>query len=395
MARLLFADTDTELPVARAESEGSQVEESTARHVVLQNVSKRYGETLAVDDLSLTIQDGELLVLLGPSGCGKTTTLNLLAGLEEPTSGDIYFGKELVTRVPAERREISMVFQTIGLYPHLNVLDNITFAVRIRKTPKDVINSRVAEIVDVLGIGNFLHRRLIELSGGERQRVAIAKALIGRPYLFLLDEPFSSLDADRRRQLRADLVRIHGQLGTTMVFVTHDQEEAMSVADHIAVMRGGKLQQLGSPLEVHDKPTTLWVATFVGAHPMNVIPSFCDTSAPRAVLFAREGPQVKLDESLWKRIRESGVRDEFTLGIRPGLLRVAPGPGGEGDLVCEVVTRQVLGTEILYLLRAGQAELRAVVSSEAACEVGTKVIVRPRWDRVFVFDKETECCLVN
>ena len=362
--------------------------------IVLRNVSKRFGETTVLDDLSLVIHDKELLVLLGPSGCGKTTTLNLLAGLEQPTTGEIFFGDRLMNDIPAEQRDISMVFQSIGLYPHLNVWENITFPLRLRKVPRSVIDQRVEEIVEILGISRLLKRRMLELSGGERQRVAIAKALVKRPYLFLLDEPFSSLDADLRRQLRADIVRIHRQLDTTMVFVTHDQEEAMSVADRIVVMSKARLQQVGSPLDVHDKPANLWVAKFVGAHPINVMDCYWHPSTPELTLFTPQGPKVRVGDRLRRKMAEVGVKEQFILGIRPHYLRLSPDTGGGDRLPAEVFTRQVLGTQILYSLLVGGHELSAVVSSEQRFEPGARVAVECDWAHAIIFDKETELCQV-
>ena len=230
-------------------------------------------------DLNLEIRDGELLVLLGPSGCGKTTTLNMLAGLEQPTSGQLYFGDGAMNNVPPEERDIAMVFQSIALYPHLNVRDNIGFALKTRGASRQVIDERMAEVVDILDIDRLLDRRIHQLSGGQRQRVAIAKALVRRPRLFLLDEPFSSLDAALRRQMRSELVRIHREVETTMVFVTHDQEEAMAIADRIVVMNDGELIQLGPPLDLYQAPRNLWVARFIGSHPINVIDAALGTAA--------------------------------------------------------------------------------------------------------------------
>jgi ABC-type sugar transport system ATPase subunit len=233
----------------------------TTGDIRLQGVQKKFSnEAIAVKNLDFEIKDRELLVLLGPSGCGKSTTLNMLAGLELPTSGRIFFGNRDVTRVPPEERDISMVFQSIVLYPYLNVQDNILFALRLRKVPQDVQKQRLAEMASLLGIERYLRRAIHELSGGERQRVAIAKALVKRPKLFLLDEPFSSLDAEMRRELRGELVRIRRGLDTTMLFVTHDQEEALSIADRIAVMNQGELVQIAQPLEIYDSPATMWVA---------------------------------------------------------------------------------------------------------------------------------------
>lgn len=364
-------------------------------NIVLKNVTKRFGEVTSLDNLSLEIQDRELLVLLGPSGCGKSTTLNLLAGLEQPTEGEIYFGERLMNGIPAEKRDVSMVFQTIGLYPHLNVLDNITFPLRLQKVAPDVIGKRVDEMVEILGISNLLERRLIELSGGERQRVSIAKALIKRPTLFLLDEPFSSLDADRRRQLRSDLVRIHRRLDTTMVFVTHDQEEAMSVADRIVVMSAAKLQQVGSPLDIHNAPTNLWVAQFIGAQPINVVDAYWQPGVATARLFAEDGPQVDLDSGFGEKLQARDVDSAFILGVRPEFLSVKPANGESGGIRGEVYTRQVLGNHILYHIQADGHELRAVTPAQYRLELGQPVAVEFDWSHSFVFDRDSQQCLIS
>src|SRR5215217_6292540 len=244
---------------------------STAQAIRFANVGKQFeGGVAAVKDLNLEIRDGELLVLLGPSGCGKTTTLNMLAGLETPSTGQLFFHDREMNKVPPEERDIAMVFQSVALYPHLNVRDNIGLALKTRRVPKQEIAERTGEVVSVLDIGSLLDRRIHQLSGGQRQRVAIAKALVRRPQLFLLDEPFSSLDAALRRQMRSELIRIHREVETTMVFVTHDQEEAMAIADRIAVMNDGEVVQLGPPLDLYQAPRNRWVARFIGAHPINL-----------------------------------------------------------------------------------------------------------------------------
>lgn len=367
-----------------------QERSNTNGDIVLENVTKKFGETIALDDLSLVINDRELLVLLGPSGCGKSTTLNLLAGLEHPTDGQLYFGDRLMNNVPAEKRDVSMVFQTIGLYPHMNVLDNITFPLRLQKVPTETISQRVEIMVEILGISNLLERRLIELSGGERQRVSIAKALIKRPDLFLLDEPFSSLDADRRRQLRADLVRIHRQLDTTMVFVTHDQEEAMSVADRIVVMSAARLQQVGSPLEIHNAPVNLWVAQFIGAHPINILEAYLHSAESVIRLFDEGGPTLAIGPEAYQRLRKAGVGDNFLLGIRPDYVQLAPANGDGRKPRGEVFTRQVLGNQILYAIHVDEREIRAVVPARERLELGQPVTLDFDMDNIFVFDKETE-----
>jgi multiple sugar transport system ATP-binding protein len=359
----------------------------------LRNVGKQFGNqgAPALRNINLDIYDKELLVLLGPSGCGKSTTLNILAGLEEPTTGELYFGDELMNQVPAEERDVSMVFQSIALYPHMNVQDNITFPLRVRKIPRDVITERVASITRMLGIERYLKRKLHQLSGGERQRVAIAKALVKRPRLFLLDEPFSSLDADMRRQLRSELVRIHRELETTMVFVTHDQEEAMSVADRIAVMRGGELVQVGTPLDVYNAPVNTWVSQFVGSHPINLFRISLDPSRPRAFPTGRPEAALPIDPALHSRLRSAAPNGELVVGIRPEFVNLTTArDAGDGAWHGEVYTRQVLGTSILYDVRSANGHVRAVSSSQYHHDPGNRVLVEFAWTSVFFFDRQTE-----
>jgi multiple sugar transport system ATP-binding protein len=359
----------------------------------LRNIGKQFGSqgAPALRNINLDIYDKELLVLLGPSGCGKSTTLNILAGLEEPTLGELYFGDELMNQVPAEERDVSMVFQSIALYPHMDVQDNITFPLRVRKVPREVIAERVTSITRMLGIERYLKRKLHQLSGGERQRVAIAKALVKRPRLFLLDEPFSSLDADMRRQLRSELVRIHRELETTMVFVTHDQEEAMSVADRIAVMRGGELVQVGTPLDVYNAPICTWVSQFVGSHPINLFRIRLDPSRPQAFPTGRPEAALPIDPALHSRLRSAAPSGELVVGIRPEFVNLTPPrEAGDGAWHGEVYTRQVLGTSILYDVRSANGHVRAVSSSQNQHDPGRRVLVEFAWTSVFFFDSQTE-----
>jgi len=237
--------------------------------VTFEHVTKKFENVIAVKDLTLHIPDGEFLVLVGPSGCGKTTTLRLLAGLEEVTHGRIYIGDRDVTDIPPKDRNVAMVFQSYALYPHMNVYDNIAFGLRMRKVPKLEIERRVLEAARMLEIEHILYRRPRELSGGQRQRVAVARAIVRDPAVFLFDEPLSNLDAKLRVQTRAELIKLHQRLGTTFVYVTHDQVEAMTMGTRIAVMKDGVLQQVDTPQNIYERPDNLFVAGFIGSPPMN------------------------------------------------------------------------------------------------------------------------------
>ena len=237
--------------------------------ITIQDMSKHFGEVIAVDKLNLEIEEQEFLTLLGPSGCGKTTTLNIIAGLEEPTAGQVFFDDQNVTHIPPEQRNIAMVFQTYALYPHMRVFDNIAFGLRMRKVAVDQIKARVIEAAQAMEIENLMDRKPRQLSGGQRQRVALARAIVRDPRLFLLDEPLSNLDAKLRITMRTELKRLHAELEKTFVYVTHDQEESMIMSDRIAILNEGKLQQLDSPEKIYNHPTNMFIAGFVGSPPMN------------------------------------------------------------------------------------------------------------------------------
>jgi multiple sugar transport system ATP-binding protein len=351
-------------------------------------VSKQFDQFTAVRDLDLEIRDGELLVLLGPSGCGKTTTLNMLAGLERPSGGELFFGDRLMNVVPPEERDIAMVFQSIALYPHLNVRENIGFALKTRGASRAVVEERTNEVVAILDIAPLLNRRIHQLSGGQRQRVAIAKALVRRPQLFLLDEPFSSLDASLRRQMRSELARIHREVETTMVFVTHDQEEAMAIADRIAVMNQGELVQLGTPLAIYQDPRNLWVAQFIGSHPINVIEALLSSGEARL-----------LQNGAWRMPIPGAVRSatlgkdqdsRVLVGVRPEHLTLSPVSATNSDgLHAEIYTRQILGTDILYELTTNGELLRAVTPTSRLFEIGDRVSLDFDWNEAFVFDPDS------
>lgn len=358
--------------------------------VRLDQVGKTIGGTQILARLDLEIMSEELVVLLGPSGCGKTTTLNIIAGVESASSGRVFFGSEDVTDVPPERRDVAMVFQSVGLYPHLNIYDNITFPLRLRKVPRATIDERVAVTTELLGIGKLLKRRIHAVSGGERQRVAIAKALVKRPRVFLLDEPFSSLDAEIRRQLRGELARIQRELKTTMVFVTHDQEEAMSLGDRIVVMNKGAVVQLGSPLDIYKWPRNLWAARFVGNHPVNLLP--VRTQSGRIIV---QGPQAIDLGPAGKLAGSAAVANGGTLALRPEsieLLRVGAQAGS--DPTATVLIRQVLGSTILYDLTLPTGiVIRVLAPSTSEFSVDEPVRLSIDWNQARLFGGEGDMLL--
>ena len=240
--------------------------------VTLRNLVKKFSEeVVAVNNVNLEIEDKEFVVLVGPSGCGKTTTLRMVAGLEEISAGEIYIGDRLVNDVPPKDRNIAMVFQNYALYPHMTVYKNMAFSLKLRRTPRDEIARRVKTAADILGIGDLLERKPKELSGGQRQRVAVGRAIVRQPEVFLFDEPLSNLDAKLRVNMRAELIKLHDRLDATMLYVTHDQVEAMTMGDRIVVMRNGFIQQVGPPMEVYNQPQNQFVAGFIGSPPMNFL----------------------------------------------------------------------------------------------------------------------------
>lgn len=358
---------------------------SPKENIRLVGVEKRFGDQVAIKNLSLDINDRELLVVLGPSGSGKTTTLNLLAGLETPTAGDIYFGEERVTNVPAENRNISMVFQSVTLYPNKNVQENILFALKLAKVPQEVQEQRLREITRLLGIDRYLARPIHQLSGGERQRVAIAKALVKRSRLFILDEPFSSLDAELRRELRGELVRIHRELETTMLFVTHDQEEALSIADRIALMNRGELVQLGPALEIYERPATQWVASFVGPHRINLLDADFRRDDGGAMIETAVGRRA-VDEPLAHCIQQTAPSSRVVVGVRPEFADLAAQPRSNRSIPVEVYTRQHLGNEVLYHLKSADTTLRAVAPAMHQFQIGDSLYFDFAWDHALWFD---------
>ena len=350
--------------------------------VKFDNVTKRFGNRAVVDQLSLEIDEGEFVVLLGPSGCGKTTTLRMLAGLEDATSGDILIGDERVNDVPPQHRDIAMVFQSYALYPHMTVAENIAYPLRVRKVTKPEIQRRVRRVAEMLEIDSYLASRPRELSGGERQRVALARAIVREPRVYLMDEPLSNLDARLRVQMRGELKRLQHELGTTTVYVTHDQAEAMTRAHRVAVMRGGLLQQFDTPMNIYHRPANRFVAEFVGTPGMNFIEGRFD---PGTGTFNGRGLVLPLAGHQLERLKG---RERATLGIRPEDVQVAVAER-DGWRRAVVYVTELMGNETLCFLRLGDEKIIARAAADFRAEMEMPVWARLDLDKADFFDAES------
>lgn len=318
--------------------------------IEFRNVTKTFGGACVVDDLSLEIRDGEFIVLLGPSGCGKTTTLRMLAGLETATSGDILIDSERINDVPTQHRDLAMVFQSYALYPHMTIAENIGYPLRVRKIEKTERGARVQRVAKMLEIESLLDRKPRQLSGGERQRVALARAIVREPRAYLMDEPLSNLDARLRVQMRGELKRLQHQLGTTTIYVTHDQAEAMTLASRVAVMKKGRLQQLDTPLNIYNYPANRFVAEFVGSPSMNFI--------------------------------EKG---DVTIGIRPEHIQILTTPEN-GAIEARVYVTELMGNETFVFLSVDDQRLIARAPADFRADVDTKVWLKLPTEKMHFFD---------
>ena len=376
----------------------------------LKNIYKKYaGGVVAVSDFNLEIADEEFVILVGPSGCGKSTTLRMIAGLEEITSGELYIGDKLVNDIAPKDRDIAMVFQNYALYPHMSVFDNMAFGLKLRKTPKEEIRKRVEEAARVLDIAHLLDRKPAALSGGQRQRVALGRAIVREPKVFLLDEPLSNLDAKLRAQMRTELSKLHIKLRTTFIYVTHDQTEAMTMADRIVVMKDGFIQQVDIPQVLYEKPVNMFVAGFIGSPQINIVEALLlkkdgklylefgseDTDEKRGVKYQIELPETK---------NKNGILDEYVdknvmMGIRPEhihdeemYLSVAT-PGA--TVSCEVEVTELMGAETYLYLNCEEHPLVARVSPRSTTHTGDVIKVCFSVDKIHIFDKDTEKSIVN
>ncbi len=353
--------------------------------IEFRNITKRFGDSVVVDDFSLTIDDGEFVVLLGPSGCGKSTTLRMLAGLEDVTSGEILISNQLVNDVPPQHRDLAMVFQNYALYPHMSVADNIAYPLRVRKIPRAQIPDRVQRVAGLLEIGALLHRKPRELSGGERQRVALARAIVREPRAYLMDEPLSNLDARLRVQMRGELKRLQHELGTTTIYVTHDQAEAMTLAHRVAVMRNGKLQQLDTPLNVYNHPANRFVAEFVGSPSMNFIKGRLDTQTR---MFQSEGISLRIDETRLGSFSKLENGCLVTLGIRPEHIRVSA-IQRDGWLKATVYVTELMGSETFVFLTLAKERIIARAPADFRTDVESVVWVELEMAKAHFFDSRS------
>ena len=354
--------------------------------VALEGVTKRFGDVLAVDNIDLTVADGEFVVLLGPSGCGKTTTLNMIAGLEVPTAGTIRIGDRAVERVPPDKRDIAMVFQSIALYPHMTVAQNIAFPLKMARVSKPDIDRRMREVAALLHVDELLHRRIHELSGGQRQRVALGRAVIRDPAVFLFDEPLSSLDAKLRVEMRVELKKLHERLGATFIYVTHDQVEALTMADRIAVMDKGLIQQYAPPNEVYGRPTNTMVAHFLGDPGMNFVPGRLGERGGDAG-FDAGAFFVPLPENLVSAVSAPVA----TLGIRAE--NVETRENGSGDVTGTVFATEPVGSDLFLDISFEPPEtetprlFKVRTRPDHVVKVGEAIPLGLPPDKIYLFDQ--------
>ncbi|WP_295079315.1 sn-glycerol-3-phosphate ABC transporter ATP-binding protein UgpC [Ruminococcus sp.] len=369
--------------------------------LVLKNIYKKYpGGVVAVSDVNLEIRDKEFIVLVGPSGCGKSTTLRMIAGLEEISEGELYIGDKLVNDIAPKDRDIAMVFQNYALYPHMTVFDNMAFGLKLRKVPKPEIERKVNEAAKILDLTHLLDRKPKAMSGGQRQRVALGRAIVRSPKVFLLDEPLSNLDAKLRAQMRTEIAKIHKKLGTTFIYVTHDQTEAMTMGDRIVCMKDGFVQQIDTPQNLYENPINKFVAGFLGSPQMNFIDATLKEEYGQYIVeFGKNTkyqiivPESKVNENL-----NEYVGKEITLGVRPESIHdeeMYLSNASTGVIDANVEITEMMGAETyLYLVCEG-VPLTARVSPRSTAKSGDDIKVAIDPNRIHIFDKETEKAIVN
>lgn len=361
--------------------------------ISLQHIYKVYdGDVTAVDDFNLEIENGEFIVFVGPSGCGKSTTLRMIAGLEEITKGDLYIGETRMNDVPPKDRGIAMVFQNYALYPHMTVYDNMAFALKMRKVNKAEIKERVENAAEILGLTDLLNRKPAALSGGQRQRVALGRAIVREAEVFLMDEPLSNLDAKLRVSMRAEITKLHNRLGNTTIYVTHDQTEAMTMADRIVIMKDGIIQQVGTPQEVYNNPKNLFVAGFIGAPMINIIPV---TFTGEKIINEDAGVDLLLPAGTAKKLEDAGYKGkEIIFGIRPEDVAREPielEANADSLISVKVDMTELLGSEIiLYSKTKDDTEIILKTNTTESYKIGDSIQIACKMYKSQFFDKDTE-----
>ena len=353
--------------------------------VTISSVHKHFGSTHVIRGVDVDIADGEFCVLVGPSGCGKSTLLRMIAGLEEISGGEIAIGDRVVNRVPPKERDIAMVFQNYALYPHMTVRDNMSFALMLAKQPRGEIDARVKKAADILGLAQLLERYPRQLSGGQRQRVAMGRAIVRDPQVFLFDEPLSNLDAKLRVQMRTEIKELHQRLKTTSIYVTHDQIEAMTMADKIVVMRDGVVEQIGDPLSLYDSPNNTFVAGFIGSPAMNMVPGTARTNGGEARIEFEGNVTLPVPRGA-----KAADGQKVLYGIRPEHCMLADGAG----LPSEVVVIEPTGADTQLYCRFNGQELASLIRDRVTCRAGDHILLKPDLGRAHLFDAATGARLV-
>ena len=363
--------------------------------VLLKGIQKIYegNPEPTVHDVNLEIEDKEFIVLVGPSGCGKSTTLRMVAGLEEISGGELYIDGKLCNNVEPKDRDIAMVFQSYALYPHMSVYENMAFALKLKKVPKDEIDKKVREVAQILDITQYLERKPKALSGGQRQRVAIGRAMVRDPKVFLMDEPLSNLDAKLRNQMRAEIIKLRQRINTTFMYVTHDQTEAMTLGDRIVIMKDGFVNQIGSPMDLFDRPVNLFVAGFIGMPVMNFFDN-CRLLLEDGVYYAQiRNAKIKLDDFQQKALKQNGQKAcDIVAGIRPQHITV-----GGGDLVATIEVNEMMGSEVHLHARSDADEVVMVIPTvdlKTDVSMGAKVNFTTQPRLIQLFDKATSNNLI-
>ena len=365
--------------------------------VELKNIGKKYEgrEDFTIRNINLEIGDKEFCVILGSSGCGKSTLLRMIAGLNSITEGELVFGDRVVNKLAPKDRNIAMVFQSYALYPHMTVYDNMAFSLMMRKIDKKLIHDRVLEAAEILKIKDYLYSKPSDISGGQRQRVALGRAIVRKPDIFLMDEPLSNLDAKLREHMRVELVRIHQTLGTTTIYVTHDQTEAMTMADRIVVMKKGVVQQVGSPKEIYDHPENLFVAGFIGAPTMN----FMRGRVAEGNFVTKDGGEIEIPIGHYDRLKELGYEGkEVVLGIRPENISNDPlvlETYSHAKITSKVIVAELLGSEYIVHTDLNGESIKAIVHSRQNIKMGDELTFALDMNRAHYFDAETELSILE